>query len=241
MSEAIAVEQEPALSQGERAVNSFVAPSKTFHDIFRSRSWWLPYVIVVICGLLFCTAVVQKVGTQQLAQKAMEQRAEKTGQQVPPEQQAKMMGFTEMMFKVGLYSFPVVQLLWSCVLALLIWLGMNFILGGTSKWTAIYAMTMYAALPTCIRSLIATITIWFGNNDNFDLNNPVGTNAGYYMSAEGSKFLTSLLSSLDIFTIWYVVLLGLGGAILARVKPRNGILLVAGVWFVVILIKAALA
>lgn len=241
MSEAIAVEQHPGLSQGERVVNTFAAPSRTFNDIFRSRSWWLPYVLVVLCGLLFSTAVVQKVGTQQLAQKAMEQRAEKTGQQIPPEQAAKAMGFAEMMFKVGLYSFPVVQLIWSCVVALLVWLGMNFILGGTSKWTAIYAMTMYAALPTCIRSVIAAITIWFGNNDNFDLNNPVGTNIGYYMPAEGSKFLVSLLGSLDLFTIWYVVLLGLGGAILAKIKPRNGILLVAGVWFVVILIKDALA
>lgn len=241
MSESIALDTHAGLSQTERVANIFAAPSKTFNDIHRDRSWWLPYILVVICGLIFCVSVIQKVGTEQLAQKALEQRAEKTGQQMAPDQQAKAMAFTGMMFKIGLLSFPVMHLVWSAFLALLLWLGMNFILGGTSKWPALFAMAIYASVPGCIKSLLAAVTVWFGNNDNFDLNNPVGTNIGYYMPAETSKFLHSLMTSIDVFTIWYVVLLGLGGAILANVKPRNGILLMVVGWFVVALVKAALA
>ena len=33
------------LSQAERVVDTFIAPSKTFTDILRSSSWWLPWLI----------------------------------------------------------------------------------------------------------------------------------------------------------------------------------------------------
>ena len=36
------------LSQMERVVNTFVAPTATFKDILRSTSWWLPFVLMVV-------------------------------------------------------------------------------------------------------------------------------------------------------------------------------------------------
>ena len=38
----------PPLSQAERVVDTFVAPRKTFTDIRRSASWWLPFVLMVL-------------------------------------------------------------------------------------------------------------------------------------------------------------------------------------------------
>ena len=39
--EVLAVEGKP-LSQTERVVDTFLAPTKTFADVLRSASWWLP-------------------------------------------------------------------------------------------------------------------------------------------------------------------------------------------------------
>ena len=36
------------LSQMERVVNTFVAPTATFKDILRSTSWWLPFVLMAV-------------------------------------------------------------------------------------------------------------------------------------------------------------------------------------------------
>ena len=41
------------LSQMERVIDTFVAPSKTFHDILRSASWWLPWLLGVLVTLGF--------------------------------------------------------------------------------------------------------------------------------------------------------------------------------------------
>ena len=50
VSPAVPVEQ-PPLSQVERVVDTFIAPRKTFTDIRRSTSWWVPWVLISIVGL----------------------------------------------------------------------------------------------------------------------------------------------------------------------------------------------
>ena len=43
----------PPVSQGQRIINTFVAPSKTFADLKRSASWWLPFLLMSLASLLF--------------------------------------------------------------------------------------------------------------------------------------------------------------------------------------------
>ncbi len=44
----INAEASTSLSQVERVIDTFVAPSKTFHDILRDASWWLPWLLGVL-------------------------------------------------------------------------------------------------------------------------------------------------------------------------------------------------
>ena len=61
--------QEPApLSEAQRLVNTFVAPSKTFTDLRRSASWWAPFLIITIVSLLFIYVVDQKVGFRKVVE-----------------------------------------------------------------------------------------------------------------------------------------------------------------------------
>ena len=50
------------LGQVERVVDTFVAPSKTFIDILRDASWWLPWLLAVLVTLGFGATIQQKVG-----------------------------------------------------------------------------------------------------------------------------------------------------------------------------------
>ena len=136
---------------------------------------------------------------------------------------------------------PVFSLLAALVFSFLLWLGMNFVLGGTAQYTRLFTLTIYAGLPRLIMLFIAIVSIWFSSNDNFNIENPAGTNIGYYLSGDSPKWLISLGSSLDVTMIWMVALLALGGAILAKVKVRNSMLLVFACWLVVIVVKALLA
>jgi hypothetical protein len=65
MSDIAAVEGRSAgtgLGQVERVVDTFVAPTKTFMDILRDSSWWLPFLLSSVLGLLFAYVILNKVG-----------------------------------------------------------------------------------------------------------------------------------------------------------------------------------
>ena len=61
--------QGPApLSEGQRILDTFFAPSQTFTDLRRSASWWAPFLIIAIVGLLFVYVVDQKVGFRKVSE-----------------------------------------------------------------------------------------------------------------------------------------------------------------------------
>ncbi|MBS1815136.1 MAG: YIP1 family protein [Acidobacteria bacterium] len=185
--------------------------------------------------------VAKKVGFDQIVQQKMEQRAEKTGQQLSPEQRAQGMKIGVAITKGIFMVAPLFSLVFAVVISFLLWLGMNFVLGGTAHYTRLFTLAIYAGLPRLLMLVVAIVSIWFGNNDSFYIENPAGTNIGYYLSADAPKWMTTLGTSLDVTMIWMVALLALGGAILAKVKVRNSMILVFATWLVLIVVKALLA
>ena len=102
--------------------------------------------------------------------------------------------------RVGLFSGPISFLIFPAFLALLIWVGCNFILGGTSTYPGMFAVAMYSALPSLLFYVIVIATLFAGNPENFNLSDMAGTNIGYYLPMGTAPFLKSLLSSIDIFS-----------------------------------------
>jgi len=58
----VGMDGQRGLSQVERVVNTFVAPTATFKDILRSTSWWLPFVLLVVSSVATAFVVDRKVG-----------------------------------------------------------------------------------------------------------------------------------------------------------------------------------
>ena len=233
----------PPLSQGQRVADTFFAPSRTFADIRRNRSWWLPYLLLVLFSLVFAGVVHQRVDGDTLAENAIRSnpaQAERM-QNVPPEQRAQAMKMSATMVQVVLFSGALSYVIIPAMLALLLWVGFNFILGGSSTYPGMFAVAMYAMLPSLIFYLVVLTTLFVGDLETFNLSNPAATNAGYFLPAGGSAALRSLLTSIDVLSIWEVFLLGLGGAIVARVKKSTGLTTAFVVWALLVLIKAGIA
>src|ERR1700680_4189053 len=83
----------PGLSQAERVVDTFVAPSKTFTDILRSRSWWLPFVLMMISSLAVAFTMQKRVGFDRMAEMSLQQNPSQQTQvdSLPPDQRASQM------------------------------------------------------------------------------------------------------------------------------------------------------
>lgn len=238
---AIAAETKP-LSQGERVTDTFVAPSKTFDDVLRNASWWMPFLIIVLASYFLTAAIQSKVGWAQLVQNEIHANPKLSDKlaSIPPEQIATQQKVMLYSFQGGFYAAPVLNLLFVTISALVLWATINFGFGGSATFGRLFCVGMYAALPGAISALLAGIMLFAGRDpEGFTTQTLLGSNPGYYFETPGA--LKTFLTTLDVFTIWTLVLLSIGVSIVGRTKRSSGYFAVFG-WFVLILlVRTAMA
>ena len=232
------------LSEVERVVDTFVAPRKTFTDILRSGSWWLPFVLMLIVSLVFTVAVGKKVGWEDISQRQIQKNhfvAERLDA-LPPDQRAAQYQAAAERTKHTTYFFPVIILLIGALVSLLWWATINFAFGGSAKYGEIFAVWMYAGLPKSLMALLAAVLLFAGvGTDNFDLQNALGTNVAYYMGPDSSAALKAALSFFDLFGLWSLALGILGVAIVSRTSNGKATAAVGGWWAIGLLLTTASA
>jgi hypothetical protein len=234
------------LSQWQRVINTFTAPSKTFEDIKRgNKSWWLPFLILALVGYILFAAVYFKIGMQQTVDNQIQlnpKQAESMAQATP--QQREMTEKISLYITEGIFiAGPVLVLVITAVGTLVMWGTINFVFGGKAKFGSVFAVWFFASLPGVVKVLLGTIVIFAGATpDSFNIKNYAPTNAGAFLNPlETNKALYALATSLDVITIWTLVLLGMGIAIVAGVKRTSGYIAVFGWWALIVLIGVAVA
>ncbi|HEX4005634.1 MAG TPA: YIP1 family protein [Acidobacteriaceae bacterium] len=232
------------LSQGQRVVDTFIAPSKTFTDIQRSASWWLPWLIGVVVTLSFGYAVGQKIGWDKTYTNILHQSPsqQQRMEQLPADQQAKAMTMGATFTKIIFWATPALGLLIALIGAGVLLGTINFGFGGRAKFSQMFALWFYASLPWSIQGLLGIVTVYAGvDPDAFNLKNFVGTNIGYYLPMDMPKWLIALGTSIDVTTIWVLILLTIGCSILGRVSRGKAAAAVWGWWALGVLVKMATA
>ncbi|HYX70754.1 MAG TPA: YIP1 family protein [Terriglobales bacterium] len=233
----------PAMSLGARVINTFIAPSQAFAEIRRSAAWWLPWVLLLLGTIAFVSGVQTKVGFDQVYQNNLHNspKGQARLEQATPEQRAQGMRIGTMITKYVAYGFPVLRLVGWIILAAILMATFNFGMGAELSFGTCLGVTAWGTLPEIFRSLLAAALLFSGKVDpeGFNLQNPVGTNLGYYLDPAGSKFLFTLGSGLDVFIIWSLIITGIGYASVSKVKKGAAIGVVVGWYLVFLLIGAA--
>jgi hypothetical protein len=245
MSDVMAAEGQsggPGLNQVERVVDTFVAPTKTFTDIVRDSSWWLPYLLGAALGLLFAYVILNKVGLPTLVDGVVHhsKSLEDALANATPGDAARIRSRIETQFKFS-YAFPVIGLLAGFLCSGVLLATANFVFGGKAKYKQMLAVWFYGTLPLFVFNLLVIISVYAGlSGDSFDIQNAIGTNIGYYLSgSELPHWLVTLLSAIDVFAIWSALLLTLGVSIVAGIKRSLAAIVVFGWWFLYVLLKVA--
>jgi hypothetical protein len=239
---------EPALglSQWQRVVNTFTAPSKTFEDIKHgNRSWWMPLIIYTVFAYLLFAVVYTRIGIQQVVdnQIHLSPKSEARLAQATPEQRETSNRISVAFTEAAFIANPLFVIVGVSLMSLVIWGTINFAFGGRATFGSIFAMWMYATLPSIIKSILGMITILAGMApESFNIKNMAPTNFGAFLDpVETNKALYSLASSLDLVTIWTLVLLSIGTSIVAGTKRGSGYIAVFGWWIVIVFVGAGIA
>lgn len=228
------------LSETQRVIDTFVAPTKTFTDLRRKATFWGPLIIMIIVGVCFSFAVQQKIGWERVAENQVHQNPTKAEKYDAAPESVKVIS-AKITAAVS-YAYVIPILIFTAIYALLVWVTVNFGFGGKSTYGQIYATSFYASLVINIKFILGIIAIFAGlAPDSFLMNNPVGSNVGYFLSTDSSLFLRTVGTHLDIFEIWSLVLTIIGVSIVAKVSRGKAAAVVIGWWLIIVIGTSALA
>jgi Yip1 domain len=200
------IETQKPITQVERLVHTFVAPSATFTDIRRSADWFWPCLLLAIASAALALVAVENAGVGSGAE-------------------------------LLAVAYPVRVVTMLAISAAVLMGAFNIGLHAELTFNQCLAVCMYASLPLVIKDLIAMLTITVGRRTFSD---PVPSNFGALVHSN-SHVLNFLATSLDIFTIWTLVLAGIGFSCLTKVKRRVCMGVVVGCWGVVVLAWAGIS
>ena len=235
---------QPGLSQGARIVNVFFAPSKTFSDIKRSAAWWAPFILMAVFSYAFVAVVAKKVGFEQVVQNQMRMnpKAMERIEQLPAEQRAQQMRIQVAVTKGISYGFPIVNLIVLVIIAAVLMASFNFGAGAEIPFKRALAVVIYAHLPSAVKAFLATNALLGGlNPESFTFQNPLATNLAYRMDPANSPALYALVASVDLVSIWVLILTAIGFARISKLKPATTYSVVFGWYILMTLISAGFA
>ncbi|HUY81583.1 MAG TPA: YIP1 family protein [Acidobacteriaceae bacterium] len=228
------------LTETQRVLNVFVAPGKTFDDIRRKATFWGPLLILLVLSVAYSFTIQQKVGWEQVFQNSIRQLP-LAAQNAAASQSETMKTAQVKIAEIATYASSLLGLLFTAIIALVLWVTVNFGFGGKAKYGQVFAVSFYSWMVADIKFLLAIIALLAGlAPESFLLNNPVGSNIGYYLSTDTPLWIRSLCMHIDVFEIWGLVLTTIGISIIAKVSRGKAAAVVFGWWIVWILVKTAL-
>jgi len=231
---------QPALSEGARLINTFVAPSKTFTDLNRKPSWFVPWLVLAIFSVLFSYTASQKVGWSQMNANQLRLQPKRAAQmeQMPPEQRARAESIGAKVTAGISYGWPIMRLIGLIMVAGVLLFSFNFGAGAQLKFNTVLAVVMYASLPEIFRALLGAVFLFAGlvQPDTFIMQNPIGSNLGA-LATPGSGWW-ALGSAVDVFGIWVLALTAIGITCVSKVKKGVAFTVVFGWAALVALIGA---
>ena len=232
-----------ALSEGARIVDTFIAPSRTFTDLRRSAAWWAPFILLSIFTIAFFYVVGQKITFRRVAETQIQASPKASARidNLPADQREQALERQAKGTQYFAYGYPAVLLLIDLIIAAVLFATFKFAAGANLKFKTTFAVVMYSGLPGILKLLLAIVSIMAGASaESFSLQNPVATNPAYFMTQADSPFLYSLMSSLDIFLIWTLILSAIGFTCVSKVKRGTSFAIVFGWWILFTLIGAGL-
>jgi hypothetical protein len=236
---------EPApLSEGQRVAYTFFAPSKVFTDLRRSASWWAPFLISALTSMMFVYVVDQRVGFRKVVENQIRIQPKQADrlERLPADQRETAMRQQTGFWRVFSYAGFLVGLIFYTVIASVFFATFKFAVSADIRFKTMFALVVYAWLPAVFVSLLAIISLLAGvSSDGFMIQNPAATNLGAFVDPTSSPVLYALLSSIDLFTIWTLILMAIGVTCVSKVKRSTAFAVVLGWYGFWVLIKLGLA
>jgi Yip1 domain len=217
------------------------SPKPTFESIVRRPTWVLPVILGCILFISVVAIFTQRGGWAPFFEKqdANNSRMQRMTQEERDRALNAQLKFAPTFGYVeGVIIPPIAAVVVAAVLMLI------FNLSGATKveFKTSLAIVSFAWVPWLVHGLLSILILFLKDPSTVDLQNIVASNPGAFLSDDAAKWLVSLLSSIDIFAIWTLILLAIGYSATNPKKLSFGkaLILAAIPWIFFIALKTGL-
>ncbi len=202
---------EPPAEQNSvaRLFGALFNPKPTFESIARRPTWILPVILGCVAFIGTVGAFSYRGGWESFMEK--QDASSSRIQNMTPEARENLIKTQVKVAPIFGYVEGVIVPFTSALAVAGVLLGAFTVTGSTkTDFKTSLGIVAYAGLPWLVQGLLIVLIIFLKDPANVDLQNPVTSNPGAFLSSDAPKWLVALLSSIDIFAIWNMVLLGIG-------------------------------
>lgn len=224
-----------------RLIGVFISPGETFADIARAPSFLVPLVLVTVTSVSFSALLVNRIGMDTIVRQQMMKNprmADLPKDQIEQavERGVKIGGFFT--YVGPLVFVPVGILIVAGVLLAMV----NFVFGATARFKQVFGMVAHAWIPPSLTvSILGAVILFLKDPADVDMQNLVAANLGVVVSAETSKFLHRMATSIDLFSFWQIALLAMGLSAVTKFNFSKSLVAVVIPWALWVLGAAGLA
>ena len=220
-----------------RIVAVLVAPTKTFLAIADRPTWLVAILVLIVLGAVSTHVAIPKIDWQA----TVSTKLERADREVEPETLEFALGYLQK-HETALALGATVVLPWIVYpLVALIFLGLLKTIGGELSFRSSLGVLVHGCMPTAAASLLSIPV--FLTSKSVNLYDPafVTPSLTVFAGADTNLELWLLLSSVDLFSLWTIVLLVIGFSIAAKVTKLRAAACVIGLWIIWIVLVVGLA
>lgn len=220
-----------------RIIGMFFSPKATFEDIVRRPSWIVPVLLMTVLGIGVAFALNQRVDWRDVASKRIEESPRAAN--LSAEQKEQQIAMSAKVSSPVAYVFGALgPILGVLVVAAVMLLAYNVIGGANANFSVAMGIVSHAFVVSMLGSLLFILVLYLKPPGTIDLDNPVAANLGAFLPDSIPKALMSLGKSIDVFSLWTLLLISIGFATFNPKKLKGKSLSIAiGVWAIYVALK----
>lgn len=237
----VAVEAPESSSAIGRMLGALFSPRKTFESIARRPTWLPPVILACLLALVVVALFSHRVGWRSYLDKQVANSSR--FQQLPADQQQRTMEAQLKWTPRVAYAEVIIAPFAGALVLAGIFLGVLNGLGGTRfNFKTSLGIVSYSWMPNVISGLLGIVVLLVKDPATIDLQNLVASNAGAFLADNSPKWLVAMLTPVDLFSFWVMILLGIGYSAAApkKLSFMKAFSWIFSLWVVYVLVRVGL-
>jgi Yip1 domain len=242
------VEEPARFGPFSRLTGTLLSPGETFEDVNRQPTWIAPMLIAMVTVLAATFFFQWRVNPDmdQIIRNQIKKGLERSNQSLTEEQMQQRVDIGK---KIGKFT-PIIGAVFTpilfVVLAGIFALGLMFIQAQTTFKKILSVVAWSSAATSIVATVVTMASLMVRDQESLHSMDPtqaggiVPSNLAAFLPSGTSAVIKSVAGSLDIFSIWVLILFSIGFAAIAgsrKITTGKAASVVFGFWAVFVLLK----